>query len=169
VCWTNGHLTSGSFTPDPSWTLINTVTNTTGVAHHGILQYLVRQNSGSGSFSGTITVGAGYSNCDIAVMAFGLGGLSGVLDQATTSQGVGTGASTGTTGTTGQACEIAAGVIYSSGVTLDGTLSGGYTLVGGVVSGAEQAYKILTATGTAGFTDTAVASANWCGVIATIK
>lgn len=119
--------------------------------------------------SSTITVTSGAVETIAAAGEF-FGLRTGPLDKHTNSSGTGTAISTGTTGTTTQADELAIAVLADTTKQNPGS---SYTLlfngVAAVTLGMSLSYKILTATGTAVATGGQPAPVPWSGAIATYK
>ena len=104
------------------------------------------------------------------------GATASPLDATATGRGSKTVASTGTTGSTGQANEIAVADIGWNGAISPSKESAGYTLVASqqskvpsVQTGELAAWRVLGATGAQGFSATLSSSVPWLGAIATFR
>ena len=123
---------------------------------------------------GTADIVASHvSSGDITINAYAVTNLApSALDKMAAAQGSGTSPSSGATGVTSRANEFLWGTIghFSSkagGTWIDGFTSGGQFKDSGGISGVEDGYKTVSATGAFTAAKTGIDKDNWTAVIAT--
>ncbi len=153
---------------------LNTWTRATGIQNSQGDEEIWYVAGAAGVTSVTVNV-TGSASLAMTVLDIS-GATASPLDATATGRGSKTVASTGTTGSTGQANEIAVADIGWNGAISPSKDTAGYTLVASqqskvpsVQTGELAAWRVLGATGAQGFAATLSSSVPWLGAIATFK